>query len=168
MSEPQSPFDESDDEPLDEVALQPVRKPLERKWSFVGLGIALFILVWIREFTRMSPTASIAAALSILLAWIVVHLLVFTRVSQVLLEFIEDGGYTQGAAEHGTARSAAEYDRTARRWRGLAIRLAAILGLVIGIWIPFLVPLSAIVLTVLVLVVFSIAFLVEWLVRHLA
>ena len=73
MSQPQSPFDDSNHS--DESAQESAQRewPPPRKWSFVVLGVVLFILVWVRELTQMDPVVTIRLSMFTLLVWVLLH-----------------------------------------------------------------------------------------------
>lgn len=167
MAEPQSPFDEPDEAELHPGdAPQVGRKPLERKWSFIWLGIVLFVLVWVREFTGLSPYGTIATAILILVAWAVVHASLFTTLPQASLRFPEHtrSRRTTGLAELEPPAVPPSHARL-KPWRGRLVWLAAVVGLLIVIAIPLVVLFPAATLRFRWFVTFLFFQLVGWLFR---
>ena len=138
MSEPQSPFDEPDDvaEQTD-VVLEPLRKLPERKWSFIGLGIVLFVLVWVREFTGMPFEVVFATAVGVLLLWQFIHLRWFVELPTDPLQTRSEGHVSAAVANARTASASTRRRVLARRRLNVAC-----LGVLIGSWVAYSVAAS--------------------------
>jgi drug/metabolite transporter (DMT)-like permease len=140
MAQPQSPFDESD-EPLSPPQAESQLPP--RKWSFVVLGVVLFVLVWVREFTQMPPSLTISLAVLVLILWAILHIFLYTTWPQQLVE-----------QNRAAGRSGAELLESSRpRSRGGAVQAAALAGILGGIWLQGTMPVSPVGMSIIVLVV---------------
>ncbi len=137
MPDPQSPFDETVEAsaPEEQAGFE---LPL-RKWSFVALGVVLFALVWIREFTRMPPELTITAAVVVIVCWGIAHIAIYTPVPPRISE-----------------RSGDELaESKPNRGSGRAVRVVGAIGLLTGIWLQAMMPMSPLELTIVVLFVLA-------------
>ena len=155
MTEPsRSPFDEPDDscpEPPAEASSASKRPP--RKWSLAILAVALFVLVWVREFTLMPPPVTFTLAGTVFLGWLVMHFTYFVEPLDPSVRLPLMAARSGREPLQGPPDAIRPY-RSGRRWRiGLA-------GALVGIWIPYLVPVSRFGLTLLCL---ALGFLMYWL-----
>lgn len=148
MSSPSNPFDEQPGS-IERVREAPSQEwPPPRKWSFISLGLVLFVLVWVREIIQMSPGSTIIAAVVVLFIWLVVHVSIFTPIPRELAETFAPRARSENrgqiAQQTSTFRSS-----SARRARGYLVVVAVVLG----IWMQALVAVSPWVLTLIVVVV---------------
>lgn len=132
MSEPRSPFDEPE---VSEQSVERKRQLPARKWSFVALAVVLFVLVWVRELTGMSPALTISVGVLVLVGWSIVHISVYTDWRQM---------------ERLGGRSGVEIPEQKPRANGRSIRTVGLLGLIAGIWLQTIVPMSPVGLTLVV------------------
>lgn len=114
----------------------------QRKWSFVALGVVLFVLVWIRELVQMPPSVTISVALLLLIGWAIFPTFVYTDWPARLATMRESRRYADD-----------EQAELPRRWNGRGIRVTGLLGLVAGVWLQDTVPLSPGSLTLVILLV---------------
>lgn len=171
MAEPQSPFDEPDDEqePSD-VSADDELPP--RKYSFMILGVMLFVLVWVRELSGMRPEWVMVSSAGVFILWIFIHVTWFMKLpegppgplarSGAELEDTPGMGSASYVSTVDPSRIAAvhaEQQRVRARLAGRGRNMLC-LGVLIGIWTAYMVPLGLIGLTVVVLGIFLISSLV--------
>lgn len=148
MPTPQSPFDEPDPEGLAEETSPATRPGLPpRKYSFMVLGMVLFVLVWVREWTRMPGPVALLLTVAILAGWAIVHGILYGTFARL----------RDGIVSRLPSRSAG----TRRPAHPATVRLAALGGLILGIWLPYYFRGGPVGLTVLVVVLLLFVYLVE-------
>lgn len=145
MPEPQSPFDEpmvSVDSPGSKFSLP------ARKWSFIALGVMLFVLVWVREFTNLSPELTIASATLTVLLWGVIHITLYTT-------------WTRQSDAYGRP-AGARRQVDGRKFHGGHLQVAMLAGLVGGIWLQGNLPLTPLASTLFVAVIVVFVYGTAW------
>ncbi|MCO6046840.1 hypothetical protein NG895_23320 [Aeoliella sp. ICT_H6.2] len=170
MAEPQSPFDEPDDVAVELSTSGDNESSDElppRKYSFMILGVMLFVLVWVREFTGMAPQVVMGCAVGVFLVWIYIHLHWFVLLPNqpsvarngTELEDIPGLGSASYVSTVDPNSIASEQSEQHRMLARVARRGQAMLflGMLVGIWSAYFVPLGLVGLTVLVVGLFLIS-----------
>lgn len=115
----------------------------------MALGVLLFVLVWVREWTRMPGQIALALTVAIVAVWATAHVVLygtFAKLADVL-----------------RPRSASVVAGSPPGARPSAIRLAALAGLILGIWLPYLFPLGPIGLMGFVVLITLFVYLLDFL-----
>lgn len=144
MPEPESPFREPEESAASRDAAVGKRRLPARKWSFVALGVMLFVLVWVRELTGLSPGFTIGIATLTLLLWGAVHLTLYTTWTR------------QSHADGRPARAPRKAD--GRSFHGGHLQAAMLAGLVGGIWLQGNLPLTPLASTLFVAAVVALVY----------